>query len=171
MHIYDLTVPQLSHTLRNLDRWLGLAATHALNTQADPATLLHARLAPDQYVLVRQVQTACDNAKLIPARLAGKEAPPHPDTETTFEQLRARVATVLGYLETFQRADFDDVTGRKITLPSMQPGSFLTAENYVVQFALPNFYFHLVTAYSILRHAGVKLGKIDFIGPIAIQQS
>ena len=169
MHIYDLTVPQLIRSLRNLDRWLVLASTHAQNTQADADTLIRARLAPDQFAFARQVQTACDNAKLIAGRLAGKEWPPHPDTETTLDQLRVRITSVTGYLETFTREDFDEAPARRIVLPWMKAGSWLSAEDYVAQFALPNFYFHIVTAYSILRHKGVQLGKNDFLGALAIQ--
>lgn len=163
MDIYDLTAPQLAHALRNLDRWL----TRAESSGGDQ--LLSARLAPDQFAFVRQVQTATDNAKLMVARLAGKQAPSHPDTETTYAELRARIASVVEYLGTYTREDFAGASDRKITLPWMQPGQHMRAEDYVVQFALPNFYFHLVTAYSILRHHGVTLGKMDFIGPIAIQ--
>ena len=169
MDIYDLTVPQLSKSLRNLDGWIARASTHAQTAQVPVDSLLHARLAPDQFIFVRQVQVACDNAKYIPGRLAGKEWPSHPDTETTFEQLRARIESVLGYLGTYTRADFADVADRKVTLPWMQAGTWLRAEEYLVQFALPNFYFHVVTAYSILRHKGVQLGKADFIGGLPLQ--
>jgi hypothetical protein len=169
MHIYDLTVPQLIKSLRNLDRWLAMASTHVQTTQVPVDTLINARLAPDQFILVRQVQTACDNAMFIPGRLAGKEWPSHPDTESTFEQLRARIESVTGYLGTFSREDFDDIADRKIKLPWMKDGTWLHAEEYVVQFALPNFYFHVVTAYSILRHKGVQLGKADYIGGLPIQ--
>jgi hypothetical protein len=169
MHIYDLTVPHLIKSLKNLDRWLELANRHAQTEQLPPETLINARLASDQYMLVRQVQVACDNAKFIPGRLAGKEWPSHPDTETTFEQLHARIASVISYLETFSREDFDDIEGRKIKLPWMKEGTWLLAHDYLVQFGLPNFTFHLVTAYAILRHKGVKLGKNDFIGGLPIQ--
>ncbi|HEY5924842.1 MAG TPA: DUF1993 domain-containing protein [Kofleriaceae bacterium] len=169
MHIYDLTVPQLVTTLRNLDRWLTAAEAHAHTEQIAVETLMHARLAPDQYVFVRQVQVASDNAKFIAGRLAGKEWPSHPDTETTFEQLRARLASVIGYLDTFTREDFAEVEARKVKLPWMKPDQYLSAYDYLVGFGLPNFYFHVVTAYAILRHKGVKLGKQDFIGSLPIQ--
>lgn len=169
MHIYDLTVPQLTKTLRTLDRWLTLAEKHAQTTQVPVDTLLNARLAPDQFMFVRQVQVACDNAKLMAGRLAGKEWPPHPDTETTIAELRGRIEAVIGYLGTFSREDFESVADRKIRLPWMPEGSWLRAEDYLVQFALPNFYFHVVTAYSILRHKGVQLGKTDYIGGLTMQ--
>src|SRR4051812_25456152 len=121
MHMYDLTVPQLVKTLRNLDRWIGVASTHVENTQTPAEALMTARLAPDQFTFVRQIQVATDNAKFIPGRLTGKEWPSHPDTETTFEQLKARIASVAGYVESFKREDFDDISRRKITLPWMKP--------------------------------------------------
>jgi uncharacterized protein len=168
MHIYDLTVPQLIKTLRNLDRWLVLASAHAGEKQVPVETLMNARLASDQYMFVRQVQVACDNAKYIAGRLAGKEWPSHPDTETTLDQLRARVTSVMSYLETFTREDFEEAVDRKISLPWMN-GAWLPADHYLVQFALPNFYFHVVTAYAILRHKGVPLAKNDYLGALPLQ--
>jgi hypothetical protein len=169
MHIYDLTVPQLKLALQNLDRWLTRAVTHADSKQIAHSQLLDARLAADQYPFVRQVQVACDNAKFIPARLAGSQAPSHPDTETTFDQLHARIASVVEYLGTFKREELDSVTDRKVVLPWMSGTQHIMGGDYVVQFGMPNFYFHLVTAYSILRNQGVPLGKMDFIGPIALR--
>src|SRR5262249_53573819 len=98
-----------------------------------------------------------------------KEWPSHPDTETSFEQLRERIASVQAYLATFTRGDFAQVAERKITLPWMKRDQFLYAHDYLIQFALPNFYFHIVTAYSILRHQGVQLGKTDFLGSLPLQ--
>ncbi len=169
MHMYDLTVPQLVKTLRNLDRWLALAKSHAETANIPVETLISARLAPDQYTLVRQVQVATDNAKFIPGRLTGKEWPSHPDTETTFDQLHGRIASVSRYIETFKREDFDDIDRRKIRLPWMKDNQWLAPHDYLVQFALPNFYFHVVTAYAILRHQGVPLGKNDYIGGLPMQ--
>jgi uncharacterized protein len=164
MDMYDLTVPQLKHTLANLRRWLERAAKHEMGE-----AMLSARLAPDQFALVKQVQTATDNAKFIAARLAGKEWPSHPDTETTYEQLYARIASVVEFLGTFSREDFVGAGERKIKLPWMAPTQFLTGADYALQFAMPNYYFHLVTAYGIMRHSGVQLGKMDYIGPINIK--
>jgi|SRR5687768_4641757 len=170
MDLYDFTVPQLAKTLRNLDRWLTLAQKHAETAQVPVENLLQARLAPDQFMFVRQVQVACDNAKFIPGRLAAKPWDPHPDTETTLEQLRERIASIQQYLETFTREDFEDAAERKIKLPWMQEGQWLRGEDYAIQFGLPNFYFHVVTAYAILRHKGVALGKNDFIGGLPINE-
>jgi uncharacterized protein len=168
MNFYDLTVPQLEKTLRNVDAWLGKATAHADARKFPVDNLIPARLAPDQFPLVRQVQTACDNAKFIPGRLTGKEWPSHPDTETTIDQLRARIASVQTYLKTFKPEDFAGVEDRKISLPWMQ-GKSMTGAEYLVQFALPNFYFHVVNTYAILRHNGVELGKSDYIGGVPMR--
>src|SRR5688572_13259967 len=125
MKFYDLTVPQLTRMLGNIDRWLDRAAAHEQAEQ-----LLTARLASDQYALTRQVQVSSDNAKLMCARLTGKQAPSHPDTETTYAQLKARIASVADYLGSYTVDDFADTSDRKITLPWMQPGQWLTAEDY-----------------------------------------
>lgn len=164
MDMYDVTVPQLMRTLRNLDRWLGLARAH---DNADK--LLGARLAPDQYTFTRQVQVATDNAKMMTGRLAGKQWPSHPDTETTYDQLSARIASVLDHLGTYTRADFDGASERHIRLPWMKDGQYMLGADYVSQFALPNFYFHVVTAYAILRHEGMPMGKMEYLGQISIQ--
>src|SRR5438309_9232321 len=106
MSLYEASAPQLRKMLLNLDRWLDKAAAFAKAKSFDPNVFMMARLAPDQYPLVKQVQAACDSAKFVCARLAAKEAPKHPDTEQTFEELRARVRTVVSYLETFKAADY-----------------------------------------------------------------
>lgn len=168
MHLYDLTVPQLMKMLRNLDSWIATATAHAEKKRFDVNTLLKSRLAPDQFALDRQVQAACDNAKLVCARLADKDAPPHPDTETTMDQLRARIASVCSYLETFRPEDFLEAETRRITLPWMD-GKWMRGDEYVAQFALPNFYFHCSHAYAILRHNGVDLGKRDYIGGVPMR--
>lgn len=163
MDIYDLTVPQLTRTLKNLERWLGLAAAHP-----DADKILTARLAHDQYTFTRQIQVATDNAKMLTGRLAGKEWPAHPDTETTYDQLRARIASVVGFLETFKREDFAGAEDRKVKLPWFKDGQYMYALDYLNQFGLPNFYFHVVTAYGILRNNGLPMGKFEFLGQITI---
>lgn len=168
MQLYDLTVPQLVKMLRNVDAWLASAIAFADRRKFDVNTLLKARLAPDQFAFDKQVQTACENAKLIAARLAGKELPSHPDTETTIDQLRQRIVNVLGYLEGVGPDDFAGAEERKVSLPWMN-GKWMRGDEYVAQFALPNFYFHVTTIYSILRHNGVELGKRDFIGGVPLR--
>jgi hypothetical protein len=165
MSLYEASIPQLKKMLNNLDKWLEVAVAHATKKSFDPSVLLAARLAPDQYPLTRQIQSCCDGAKFAAARLTGKEAPKHPDTETTLDELHARIRSVVAYLDTFTEADFADAKGRIIELPFM-PGKTLTAGDYLNEMALPNFYFHVTTAYAILRHNGVDLGKMNFIGSL-----
>lgn len=168
MHLYDLTVPQLIKMLHNLDGWLAAAITYATSKQFDADRLLAARLAPDQFPFDKQVQRTCDNAKLVAARLAAKDSPPDPDGETTIVGLRGRVASAIGFLETFTPEDFAGAEERQISLPWMD-GKWMRGDEYVAQFALANFYFHATTAYAILRHNGVELGKRDFIGGVPMR--
>lgn len=138
---------------------------HAKTKKAEPDTLILARLALDQYPLVKQVQSACDSAKFAAARLTGKEAPAHPDDEKTYAEVRARVTKVMTYLDSFSEKDFEGSETRKVPLPFVPGGNKgALGADYLVYFAQPNFYFHLVHAYAILRHNGVSLGKMDFIG-------
>jgi hypothetical protein len=119
---------------------------------------------------VRQLQVLCDNAKMVPARLSGKEAPSHPDTEKTWDELRTRIRAVTEYVKSFKPADFEGAETRHVTLPWM-PGKVLTGSDYVSEFALANFFFHYTTAYSILRHNGVDVGKADFIGSLPFKDA
>lgn len=167
MNSFDF-VPQFSKMLQNLDRWLDKAVEHATAKKFDVETLVHARLAPDQYSLDRQIQSACDAAKFCAAYLTGKDAPAHPDTEKTIGELRARIQACRAFLETMKPADFAGAESRKVA-PKWMQGKWLSGEHYLVQMALPNFYFHVTTAYEILRHNGVDVGKKDFIGPVALE--
>lgn len=154
---------QMKKMLGNLDAWLTKAEADAATRAFDPSLLLTARLAPDQYMLPRQIQAACDAAKLAAARLSGSEPPKHPDTETTLAELHARIAKVVAYLESFKASDFDGAEGRAVPL-GFAPGKVMGGDDYLHEMATANFYFHIVTAYAILRHNGVPLGKIDYIG-------
>jgi hypothetical protein len=154
--------------LTNLDSYLTKAIAHAASRGFNPEVLFSYRLAPDQYALSRQVQATCDAAKSAAARLAGQEPPSHPDTEATLAELRTRIATVLAYLNTFTDADFADAETREIRLP-FAPGTVIAGSDYLAELAVPNFYFHLSMAYAILRHAGVPLGKTDFIGSLSLR--
>jgi uncharacterized protein len=167
MSLYETTVLQFKITLGQIDKWLDAGVALAESKKFDPSVLLNARLAPDQYPLLRQIQAACDAAKSTAARLTGQEPPKHPDTETTLEEIRARIAKVLAYLDTFKAEDFVAAEERKIVLPFM-PDKYLLAPDYVTQLQLPNFYFHATHAYAILRHNGVGLGKTDYIGHLSL---
>jgi hypothetical protein len=165
MNLYDATVPIFTKLLTQMDRWLDKASELATQKKFDVDTLMQARLAPDQYPLIRQIQAACDQAKWTCAKLAGKEGPSHPDTEKTTAEARARLKTCIDYLATFTRDDFNGAEDRRVSHQWMG-GKGMRGGDYLDQFALVNFHFHYTTAYSILRHNGVALGKMDVIGPV-----
>jgi hypothetical protein len=164
MNIHDV-IPQYAKMLHNLDHWLDKAAAHAKTKSFDLDTLVHARLAPDQYSLDRQIQSACDTAKFSASYLSGKAPPVHPDTEKTIPELRERIKSCLSFLETISAADVAGGEERKVS-PKWLEGKWVKGDQFLLQMSLPNFYFHVTTAYAILRHNGVDLGKMDFIGSI-----
>jgi hypothetical protein len=168
MSLYDATVPVYLKFLRNVDRWFDKALAHAQHKTFDAELLLQARLAPDQFALVQQVQAACDAAKFAAAKLSGKPPPSHPDTEKTFEETRARIRSVVAYLESFRRDEFTGAEQRAVTHTWME-GKHMLGKDYVAEFATPNFLFHVTTAYAILRHNGVELGKMDFLGDVPLR--
>ena len=168
MTMYAETVTQMSKMLSNLDRWLDAGVEHATAKKYDPSVLLNARLAPDQYHLIKQIQAACDSAKFAAARLTSKAPPAHPDTEQTLDEVRARIKAVIDYLATFSEADFHGAEARVIPL-SFMPGKGMLGSDYLREMAAPNFYFHISMAYAILRHNGVTLGKTPFIGSLILQ--
>jgi hypothetical protein len=166
---HDNAIRLFAKTLNNLERWLDKAAAHAKAKSFDLDELMQARLAPDQYAFVRQVQSACDQAKFAAAYLGGKQAPPHPDTEQTIPELRRRIEACLGFLETVREKDLVGAEERKVTPPWLG-GKWLSGDDYLVNVALPNFFFHATMAYAILRHNGVDLGKMDYLGTLPIQE-
>jgi hypothetical protein len=170
MSLYEASVPQLKKMLENVDRWLDKALAHAKAKSFEPDVYVNLRLAPDQYPFVKQIQACCDGAKFCAARLAAKDPPKHPDTEQTFEELRSRVRSVIHYLGTFKESDFAGVEDRVIALPFME-NKVMSAGPYLDQLSLPNFYFHVVTVYAILRHNGVDLGKMDYIGSLDVRDA
>lgn len=169
--IYPIVVPQFSKMLGNLAAILDKAAKYAEEKNFEVDVLLQARLAPDQFNLIRQIQIACDTAKLGAAKLAGKEqeAPNHPDTEKTLPELNARLASVIAYLGTFSTSDFAGAAERRITQPRWK-GKSLSGEEFLIQHAIPNLYFHVTTAYAILRHNGVPVGKGDYLGALPYKE-
>ena len=164
----DDAIRLFAKTLQNLERWMDKAAAHASAKKFEVDVLAQARLAPDQYAFVQQVQSACDQAKYAAAYLSGKQAPSHPDTEKTFAELRQRIEKCLGFLETVQAKDLAGADDRKVAPPWLG-GKWLHANDYVVHVAIPNFFFHATMAYAILRHNGVDLGKMDFVGSMPVQ--
>ena len=163
MNLYDAVIPVLTKMLRNLDSCIQKGIAYAEQRKFDPEVFVNARLAPDQFAFVRQVQSTCDTAKFLAAKLSGKEPPSHPDTEQTLAELRARIATVVVYLESFKREDFVGAIDRLVTFDRWK-GKAMRGGDYLDHHALPNFYFHFTTAYAILRHGGVDVGKLDFLG-------
>jgi uncharacterized protein len=161
--IYDITVLQFTKMLNNLSALLDKAAAMAETKKIDVEVLLNSRLAPDQFALIRQVQIACDTAKLANSRLTGKDAPVHEDKEKTLAELKTRISSTVDYLKTFSEKDFAGASERHITQPRWE-GKYLLGHEFAIQHAMPNIYFHVTTAYSILRHNGVEVGKKDFLG-------
>ena len=167
-HMYYETFRQMNKLLGQLDQWLSAAATFAQGKSIEPATILGYRLAADQFALARQVQVACDTAKLAASRLTGKDAPSHPDTEQTIEELSARVRAVRAYLDGLTAGDFAGAATRVVTQPRWE-GKVMTGADYFLEHAVPNFYFHTTHAYAILRHMGVPLGKRDYLGALSLR--
>lgn len=164
LSIADAAFGTFRTMLGALDAMLAKGEAHAQARKFDPANLLRARLAPDMFDLVKQVQIACDMAKSGGARLAGVDVPKHEDTETTFAELHARIAKVLAFLDTLDRAAIDGAADRLVTVPLRDRELRFSGRDYLVGWVLPNFYFHVTTAYALLRHNGVELGKADFLG-------
>ena len=156
-------------TLENLEKWMDKAEEHAKARSFDVAVLTQARLAPDQFSFVQQVQAACDQAKYCAAYLGGAKAPSHPDTERTVAELRERIRKCTSFLATVQEKDLAGAEERKVAPPWLD-GRWLRGGDYLVQMAVPNFFFHATMAYAILRHNGVQLGKMDYIGSLPLQQ-
>jgi uncharacterized protein len=166
MSMYSATVPQFAKMLRNLEGWLNKAEAHAAARKFDVDTLLSARLAPDMFPLGKQIQSACDNAKFACARLAGKQPPSDPDTETRVSELRARIQKTIAFVESIAEEDFKEASSRLIGMNYLPPTKRIVGHIYLNQQVLPNFYFHAAMAYAILRHNGVDVGKSDFLGPV-----
>lgn len=167
--IYEITVPQFTKMLTNLNGILAKAAANADSRKFEMDVLLQSRLAPDQFTLLRQIQIACDGAKLAVSRLTGKDAPVNDDKETSWPQLKTRIDQTVQYLSSFTAKDFVGAETKKITTPRWE-GKWLTGQEFATEHALPNIYFHITTAYSILRHNGVDIGKKDFLGEMPYKQ-
>jgi hypothetical protein len=162
--MYDHTVPPLLRSLGALSAVLAKAEAHCAARKIEPSALLAFRLYPDMLPLTRQVQLACDFAARAVARLTGADLPAFPDTETSFAELAARIAAATAYIEGYAPARFDAAATREVVLKLRGTERHMTGLDYLTQFCLPNVYFHCATAYNILRHNGVELGKSDFIG-------
>jgi len=164
LSLYDLSVPVFARGLGQLTHLLDKSLAHAQANGIDPATLFEARLAPDMLTLAGQIQRASDASKLGAARLAGVTAPSFPDTETTCDELLARIAKTQDFLQSVDRALIDGQEERAVTIHTRGTEVHFTAQRYLLQFALPNFFFHVTTAYDVLRHSGMPIGKLDYLG-------
>jgi hypothetical protein len=158
------SLPALTRMLDNLKACLAKAEDHAKAKGYDSAVLVQSRLAPDMLPLARQVQIACDTAKFGAARLSGGKAPSMEDTEATIEELKARIDKTLAYVQSVPAGEIDGSEEREVVVPTRGEPLKMSGQAYLVHFVLPNFYFHVTTAYAILRHNGVDLGKRDYLG-------
>ena len=164
MSMYAASVPLFQHMLANLSHILDKGEASAQARKFDPSVLAGARLAPDMLPFTRQILIACDGAKNGMARIAGMEAPKFEDNETTFAELKARIQKTLDFLATVPAAKVDGTEDKEITFPSGRDKTkTMTAQAYLTTWVLPNFFFHVTTAYAILRHNGVDLGKTDYL--------
>lgn len=165
MSLYTVVVPMTIKSLENLKAILGKAKVFVDMKKIEEKILLEARLALDQYPLVKQVQIACDNAKGTAGRLANVEPPKMEDNEITISELETRIEKTITFVSSLTEAQFEGSEEQKVPIYFL-PGKYLSGFEYVTEMALPNFYFHLTTAYSILRHYGLEIGKADFIGDV-----
>ena len=164
MSLYNVSVPAFVQILGALSKVIDKAEAHAEAKKIDPSALLTARLAPDMFTFTRQVQQACDFAAKTTARLAGADVPTYENTETSFAALKQRIATAIAYVQSIKPEQFSGAETRVVKLPVGGNTMEFPGQQFFVNFALPNFYFHATTAYDILRHNGVEIGKRDFMG-------
>ena len=164
LSMYDVSIPAFIRALTNLSAILEKGAAHAQAQGMDPADLIQTRLIADMDPLSAQVQRASDAAKGCAARLAGIEVPSYADTEATFPELQERIAKTVGFLKSVRPEQLEGSESREIELKLRQGAVTFDGKSYLLGFALPNFYFHITTAYDILRHKGVQIGKMDYLG-------
>jgi len=162
--MYDASVPVFKQVLTSLSAVIDKAQAHATENKIEPPALLQARLYPDMFPFLRQVQVACDFAKGCCARLAGVEVPRYEDTEQSFSELQQRIATTIAFIDALPQDGIEASAQRDISTSSGANAKQFKGQVYLVHYALPHFYFHATTAYALLRHNGVPVGKKDFIG-------
>lgn len=164
VQIYQITIPVFIHKLENLAHILKKGQEHALNKKIDESVFINARLAPDMFPLARQVQIACDTAKIGSARLAGIEFPAYEDNEKTFDELQIRIKKTIDFLKTISAEKINDAAEKKISYHQRNKDYNFIGLSYLVNHVTPNLYFHITAAYAILRHNGVDVGKKDYLG-------
>ena len=163
--MYSASVPVFVRMLGNLSSWIDKAEAYAQARKFEASVFLGARLAPDMLPFTKQIQIACDGAKFGVARLSGVEAPKFADDEATIGELRERIAKTLAFIESVPAGQIDGTDDKDITVPLRGGPLVMKGEAYLKHFVLPNLFFHVTTAYALLRHNGVELGKTDFLGP------
>ena len=164
--MHSASVPIFVRMLSNVNVWLDKAETHASAKKFDSSVYLSARLAPDMLTFTKQIQIACDAAKFAVARLSGSEAPKMEDNETTLAELRERVRRTIDYVASVPAAQIEGSEDKDIVVPRRDGSITLKGEFYLKHFVLPNFFFHVTTTYALLRHNGVELGKMDYLGAL-----
>jgi uncharacterized protein len=167
LSLYDFCIPQALRMLDNMSTIIDMAIAHCAARKIDPAVVVNFRLAPDMHPFSRQIQIMCDQAARLAARVAGLELPSHPDTETTLEELKARIAKSKAYVQSVKPEQFAGCETRPIVMKVPATGQelkFANGAEYAITVFFPNFYFHATTAYDILRHLGLEVGKRHFVG-------
>ncbi len=165
---YEATNLHFKKMLKNLQSILEKSSAFADSKKVDFSVLMQSRLAPDMFPLVKQIQITCDTAKLGGQRLTDKAAPQHADDEVTYSDLQKRIQDTLTYLDTLNLEDYSSYASKKITNPRWN-GQHMTGHDFAINHMIPNFYFHMTTAYAILRHNGLDIGKKDYLGPQPLQ--
>ena len=164
--MYQASVPRIINMLGNLSRIIEKAQAHADAKKIDPAAIIYFRLYPDMFSLCRQVQIATDTAKSVVARLAGADIPAYEDNERSFDDLKARIAKTIAFVETFTPAQIDGTEDKDIVTKRGDKATHYKGMQFLLNHAMPNVYFHVTTAYNILRHNGVEIGKRDYLGTV-----
>lgn len=164
--MYYQAITQCAQTVKNVETWLDKAEEHAAAKLLDVGVLMSGRLAPDMKPFIYQVQSACDYLKAAAAWLSGQKPPKHDDTEQTIDEVRARIRKTVAFVESVAEAQYASAAEQRVSLSFAPAGKVLVGPNYLLQLTIPNVYFHVAMAYAVLRHHGVDVGKMDFLGPI-----
>jgi uncharacterized protein len=164
--MYYQAIAQCAQTVKNVETWLDKAEEYAAAKHLDVGVLMTGRLAPDMKPFIYQVQSACDYLKAGAAWLSGQKPPKHDDTEQTIDEVRARIRKTVAFVESVAEAQYAGAADQRVSLSFAPAGKVLVGPNYLLQMTIPNVYFHLAMAYAVLRHHGVNVGKMDFLGPI-----
>ncbi|MGO4722198.1 MULTISPECIES: DUF1993 domain-containing protein [unclassified Inquilinus] len=164
--MYYQAITQCAQTVENVETWLDKAEEHAAAKHLDVGVLMSGRLAPDMKPFIYQVQSACDYLNAAAAWLSGQKPPKHDDTEQTIDEVRARIRKTVAFVESVAETQYADAAEQRVSLSFAPAGKVLVGPNYLLQLTIPNVYFHVAMAYAVLRHYGVDVGKMDFLGPI-----